>query len=139
MKILVPVLSGKEADPLFVDAITSKVDEIILLLIVDKDFHPRAGSAVGEVRQFRIVLDELKKAVGAKRKKCTELTEWGATIPKIVSIALMQKVDRVFLVGQENQFFDNILSELKKKRIGTEVIDVPDAVDDVAKPKRKFW
>ena len=76
MKILVPILCGKEKDHLFVESITNKVDEIILLQIVDKEFHSRAGSAVGEVRQFRIVLDELKKAlvkVGEQRKVEEEL------------------------------------------------------------------
>ena len=139
MKILVPVLSGKEKDPLFVEAITNKVDEIILLQIVDKEFHSRAGSAVGEVRQQRIVLDELKKAIGQKRKKCVELTEWGLTIQKIISLALLQKVDKVVLVDQKNQFFQSILQELKKKKVVTEVIDIPDSVEVMQKKKKGLW
>ncbi|MEI7961656.1 MAG: hypothetical protein WCI04_04955 [archaeon] len=138
MKILVPVLCGKEVDAMFVDAITNKVDEIILLQIVDNEFHSRAGSAVSEVRQFRIILDELKKAIGHKRKKCLELTEWGSTIQKIISLALLRKVDKVFLVEQQNQFFQNILTELKKKKIAVEVIVVPDPVQ-VEKKKKGLW
>ncbi len=125
MKILVPILTGRENEPAFIDAVCSKVDEVILLQIVDKDFHPKAGSAIGEVRQFRIVLDALKKEIGAKRKKYDELTEWGSTIPKIVSIALIRKADKVVLVKQDIQFFEDILKELKKNKVQFEVIDLP--------------
>ncbi len=129
MKILVPVLTGREKEPAFIEAITNKVDEIILLQIVDKDFSPRAGSAMGEVRQFRIVLDGIKKEIGAKRKKYDELTEWGSTIPKIVSIALIKKVDKVVLVKQEIQFFDDIVKELKKNKVHVDVVEVAVSVD----------
>jgi len=124
MKILVPLLTGKENAPNFVDVITNKVDEIILLQIVDKDFHSKTGAAMGEVRQFRMLLDVLKKEIGAKRKKYDELTEWGSTIPKIVSIALIRKVDKVVLVKQNIQFFSDIVKELKKNKIEVDVIEV---------------
>lgn len=126
MKLLVPILTGRENEHIFVEAITSKVDQIILLQIVDKEFHSKAGSAIGEVRQLRIVVDELKKAIGAKKKKYDELTEWGNTIPKIISVALLQKVDKVVLVKQSNQFFDSILAELKKNKVAVEPISLPE-------------
>jgi hypothetical protein len=137
MKILVPLLTGKEKNKVFLEAVTTKVDEVILLQIVDKDFLSRAGSAMGEMRQSRIVLEEMKKIIGQKKKKCDELTEWGSTISKILSISLLQKVDKVLLVKQENQFFEDILRELKKNKINVEVIDVPLIDEEEAKLKQK--
>ncbi|MCX6803610.1 MAG: hypothetical protein NTY48_03490 [Candidatus Diapherotrites archaeon] len=130
MKVLVPLLTGFEKDPIFVSAVTDKVDEVILLQIVDKEFHARAGSAIGEVRQLRLVLDELRKSIGAKKKKCVELTEWGSTIQKIISLVLLQKIDKVYLVKQNNQFFEDILKALSKNKIKYGVIDVPIKVED---------
>ncbi len=130
MKILVPLLTGKEKNSVFLNAITDKVDEVILLQIVDKDFLSRAGLAMGEVRQSRIVLEEIKKFIGQKKKKCNELTEWGSTIPKIVSLALLQKVNKVILVKQENQFFEDILRELKKNKLKVETIDVSNSEEE---------
>jgi len=124
MKVLVPLLTGKEKEKSFVEAFTTKVDEVVLLQIVDKDFMSKTASALGELRQSKATMEEIKKIVGGKKKKCFELTEWGSTIQKIIAIFVLQKVDTVFFVKQENQFFEDILKELKKKRIKFEVIEV---------------
>jgi uncharacterized membrane-anchored protein YjiN (DUF445 family) len=124
MKVLVPLLTGKEKEHLFVEAFTSKVDEVILLQIIDKDFMNKTASAIGEMRQSRAVMEEVKKIVGQKKKKYSEATEWGSTIQKILSLAVLQKVDKVYLVNQKNQFFGDILKELKKNKVNYEVIDV---------------
>lgn len=135
MKILVPLLSGRENDKLFIDSFGKDVKEVVILQIVDKQFLPKAGSAMAEVRQFRIVADSLKKAIGAKKKKFFEMTEWGVTIPKIISTALFQKVDKVLLVKQSNQFFDEVTSALKKNKINFELIELP-IIEPV---KKKFF
>ena len=125
LKILVPLLSGRENDKLFIDALCKEAKEVVILQIVDKQFLPKAGSAMAEVRQYRIVSDDLRKAIGAKRKKFLEMTEWGITIPKIISTAMFQKVDKVYLVKQSNQFFDEIINALKEKKIKFELVDLP--------------
>ncbi len=125
MKILVPLLSGRENDKLFIDALSKDAKEVVILQIVDKQFLPKAGAAMGEVRQFRIVADELRKAIGAKRKKFVEMTEWGITIPKIVSTALFQKVDKVYLVKQNTQFFGEITDALDDNKIKYELVELP--------------
>ncbi len=124
VKVLVPLLTGKEKENDFVEAFTSKVDEIIVLQIIDKDFMNKTASTIGEMRQSRVVMEEVKKIVGLKKKKYSEATEWGSTINKIISLAVLQKVDKVFFVNQQNQFFGDILKELKKNKIQYEVIDV---------------
>ena len=134
MIVLAPLLSGKEAKKEFVNAITEKVDTVILLHIVDKEFMKRTTSAMGEVRQFSSLLAEVKKAVGAKRKTCDEVTEWGQTIPKLLSVAQLKRVDKVVLVKQRNTFFNEILNELEKNKIAVELVDVP---DDIPIPQKK--
>jgi hypothetical protein len=124
VKVLVPLLTGKENDKGFVEAFTRGVDEVVLLQIVDKDFMSKTASALSEVRQSRVLMDELKKIVGQKKKKCVEASEWGSTIQKIVGMAVLQKVNKVFLVKEKNQFFDDILKELKKNKVSVEVLDV---------------
>ena len=124
MKVLVPVISGKEKSEGFVSRVLSEGKEIVLLQIVDEEFHTKAGSAIGEVRNFRMAVEEIKKSAIARKKKYIELTEWGATITKIISIAILHGVDKVFLVKQENQFFEDIIDELKKNKIKFEVVDV---------------
>ena len=53
------------------------------------------------------------------------MTEWGVTIPKIISIALLQKIDYVLLVKQDTQFFEEVVSELKSKRIRVVLVELP--------------
>jgi uncharacterized membrane-anchored protein YjiN (DUF445 family) len=124
MKVLVPLLTGKEKDKGFIEVFTSKVDEVVLLQIIDKDFMNKTASAIGEMRQSRAIMEEVKKIMAQKKKKYSEATEWGSTIQKIVSLAVLQKVDKVYLVNQSNQFFGDILKELKKNKVNYEVIDV---------------
>ena len=124
MKVLVPLINGNERNEDFVNVITNKVDEIVLLQIVDKDFAAKTSSTIGELRQSKAAMEEIKRVIGLKKKKCVELTEWGSTIQKIVSNAILQKVDKVYFVKQNNQFFEDILKELKNKKIVYEVIEL---------------
>ena len=126
MNILVPLLSGKEDNPEFIKAITANGKKIILLQIVDKEFLTKTSTAMGEVMQNQALLTKVKKSIQAKKKKVEEITEWGTTIKKILSIAILQKVDKVFLVKQDNQFFGDILKAMKKEKIPYEIIEVKD-------------
>ncbi len=126
MTILVPLLSGKENHALFVEAIAKKNDEVLLLQIIDKDFLAKTSAAMGEVMQFHGLLNEMKKALKAKKRPCEEITEWGHTIQKIISIALLQKVKTVMLIKQKNQFFNEIIKELEKNKISYEFVELPE-------------
>jgi hypothetical protein len=122
MIILAPLISGKENSEEYLEAISSKADKIILLQIVDRDFMNKTSVAMGEIMQFSSIMNSIKKKIGAKRKTCEEITEWGNTIKKILSIALIQKVDKVVLVNQDNKFFEDILKELKKNKVKVELV-----------------
>jgi hypothetical protein len=124
MKVLVPLLTGKENNPLFIEAFTVRVDEVILLQIVDKEFMSKTSAAIGEVRQLTKVMEEIRKAVGLKKKKCSEITEWGSTLKKLLALAVLQKIDKVFLIKENTSFFDEITKELKKNKIPFEAIEL---------------
>jgi hypothetical protein len=124
MIILVPLLSGKEDNPEFINAITARGKKIILLQIVDKEFLAKTSTAMGEVMQNHALLTKVKKSIQSKKKTVEEITEWGTTIKKILSIAILQKVDKVFLVKQNNQFFGDILKAMDKEKVPYEVIEV---------------
>lgn len=126
MKVLAPLLTGKENSPEYIEAITNKVDNVVLLQIIDKEFMRKTSAAMSEVMHFHSLMDEVKKLIGAKRKSYEEITEWGKTTQKIVSIAVLQKVDKVVFVSQKNKFFDEILSVLKKEKIKYEIVTVLD-------------
>jgi len=124
MKILAPLISGKESSQEYVDAITNKVDKIVLLQIIDKDFMTQTSTAMGEVMQSSTMMETLRQKIGQKRKPCDEITEWGHTVKKIISIALIQEVDKVIFVDQDNKFFKDMLAELKKNKIAFETVKV---------------
>jgi hypothetical protein len=124
MKVLAPLLTGRESSPEYIEAITSKVDNIILLQIIDKEFMRKTSAAMSEVMHFHSLMDEMKKLVGAKRKSYVEVTEWGKTTQKIASLAILQNVDKVIFVSQKNKFFEEILDILKKEKIKYDVVIV---------------
>lgn len=124
MIILVPLLSGKEDNPEFINAITAKGKKIILLQIVDKEFLSKTSTAMGEVMQNHTLLTKVKKLIQSKKKNVEEVTEWGLTIKKILSIAILQKVDKVFLIKQNNQFFGDILKAMDKQKVSYEIIEI---------------
>jgi hypothetical protein len=124
MKVLVPLLTGNENLPEYIEVITSKVDNIILLQIIDKEFMKKTSAAMSEVMHFHSLMDEMKKSIGAKRKSYSEITEWGKTTQKIASIAILQKVDKVVFIEQKNKFFEEIINLLKKEKIKYELVKI---------------
>ena len=124
MKVLAPLLTGKENSPEYIEVITSKVDSVIILQIIDKEFMRKTSAAMSEVMHFHSLMDEMKKLIGAKRKSYEEVTEWGKTTQKIASIALLQRADKVVLVEQKNKFFDEIIGMLKKQKIKYELVKI---------------
>ena len=124
MKVLIPLISGKEDNDEFIDTLCKGNEEIILLQIIDRDFMKKTSAAMGEVMHFSSLMTSVRKKIGLKRKKCNEITECGSTIQKILSIAFIQKVDKVIFLEQKNKFFEDILIELKKNKIKYEIIKI---------------
>jgi hypothetical protein len=124
MKVLAPLISGKEDTPEYIEAISKGSEKIILLQIIDREFMNKTSAAMGEVMHFSSLMNNVRKQLGQKRKSCDEITEWGTTIKKILAISLIQQVDKVVFVEQENKFFEDILKELKKNKVKYETIKI---------------
>ncbi|MBN2067743.1 MAG: universal stress protein [Candidatus Diapherotrites archaeon] len=116
MKVLVPVLSQKEASPEFIERLSSKAKEIIVLLVIDtKAMSGQFGFAAGEIAHANALMQQLKEAIGKKKKTCEDLMEWGDTFTKIEHTAMLKQADKIILVWQDNQFFKKLLKDLKEK------------------------
>jgi hypothetical protein len=124
MIVLAPLLSGKENNDEYIEAISKGADKVIVLQVIDKEFMNKTSAAMGEVMQFSTLLSEIKQKIGQKRKKCDEITEWGSTIKKILGVAILQQVDKVVFVEQDNEFFKEILAELKKNKVKYELVKI---------------
>jgi hypothetical protein len=124
MNVLAPLLSGRENSDEYINAIAKGSDKIILLQIIDREFMSKTSTAMGEVMQFSNIMSEIKKKIGLKRKKCEEITEWGQTNKKIISITIIQKIDKIVLIEQKNNFFEDLLKEIKKNKINYELVKI---------------
>ena|SRR3989344_4609296 len=121
MKVLIPILS-EENDEAFLEKALSGAQEVILLLVVDASPKEKFGFTTSHIAKARAVMEDMKKNVGKKRKTAEDVIEWGDTQSKIVNMALLRKVDKVFLKKQDNQYFRELVKKLGDEKIDTEVI-----------------
>jgi len=124
-KVLVPLLSKREAEPAFIQAIANKAHEIILLLVIDT--HAMAGEfgfATNEIAVGNALMQKIKEAIGKKRKTCNDVIEWGDTATKIEHMAQLYHVDKVYVVKQENQFYKILVKDMKEKLPEIEIEEI---------------
>lgn len=114
MKVLIPLLSKNESNEEFLDKAVKGANEVVLLIVIDTD--ERSKLRASDISSATHFLEEIKKLVGKKRKKCEDLTEWGETGKKIKNTAILNKVDKISILKQENQWFEEILKELKTEK-----------------------
>ncbi len=114
MKVLIPLLSKYELNEDFLDKAVKGSSEVILLMVIDAE----KGSSLkaSDISSSTHFMEEVKKAIGKKRKSCEEFTEWGEPAKKIKNTAIINKADKIALLKQENQWFEKILEELKKEK-----------------------
>jgi len=125
IKILVPLLSKKEAMPLFIEAVAGMGKQIILLLVIDTNsMVGQFGFATGEIAAGNALMKEVKTAFGKKRKQCIDVIEWGDTATKIGHLALLHRVEKICIVKQNNQFYENLLNKLKENLQGMQIEEI---------------
>lgn len=122
MKILIPVLSEQENEEEFIDKAVAGANDVLLLIVVDAGQKEQFGFTTSYIQKARATMEEVKKAVGKKRKTCEDILEWGDTLSKIVNLALIRKVDKVVLKKQDNHYFKQIVKKLKEEKIEVETI-----------------
>lgn len=116
MRVLVPLLSKKEDSDEFVERVTAKAKEIILLIVIDTAaMSGQFGFAAGEIALANALMQKMKNAIGKKRKTCEDIIEWGNTATKIEHLAMLKEVDKIYLVRQDNQLSKKLLRELEER------------------------
>ncbi len=124
-KLLVPLLSKKEANPLFIEKISSKAKEIVLLLVIDtKGMAGDFGFATSEIAVGNTLMQKMKLALGKRKKECNDVIEWGDTETKIEHLAQLHQVKEICLVKQENHFYETLVKKLKENLKGIEIEEV---------------
>lgn len=114
MKVLIPLLSKHEKNEEFLDKAVKGAHEVVLLIVIDTDEKSKLRAS--DISSSTHFLEEVKKLVGKKRKTCEDLTEWGETAKKIKNTAILNKVDRISILKQENQWFEEIIKELREEK-----------------------
>ena len=123
MKVLLPILSKKENDSAFLERATKSAKEVILLLVIDTGaMHAESGFATAGIQQGNALLKEVKTILGKKRKNVSEVMEWGSTAAKITNLAKLRQADSVVLRRQDNQYFGELVAELRGNGLKVEVI-----------------
>lgn len=141
MKILLPILSGKETNKEFLKTAFKDADEAVLVLVIDQDAMAGVfGFATNEIRRGNDLIEELKMKVKKKKIKVDEVVEWGNTARKIENIIQLKNADKVVLVEQENEYFEKLVKELKEKvKIPVEIIKIeaPEEIQETDKISEK--
>ena len=113
---IIPLISKKEDNPLFVAQACNNADELFLLLVVDTAAMPgQFGFAASEIGQGNGLMQNVKQQVEQRKVNCEDIMEWGDTESKIIHLVQLQKIGKVFLVKQDNQFFKNLVKALEEK------------------------
>lgn len=124
-KVLVPLLSKREAEPEFIEKIANKAKEITLLLVIDTNaMAGQFGFATNEIASGNALMQQAKTALGKKRKTCNDIIEWGDTATKIEHLAQLHQVDKIYVVKQDNKFFKDLLKNMKEKLGKTEIEEI---------------
>ncbi len=133
MKILLPILSGKETNKEFLKVACKSADEAVLVLVIDQDAMAGVfGFATNEIRRGNELIEELKGKIRKKRISVEDVVEWGNTARKIENIIQLKNADKVVLVEQENDYFKKLVEELKEKvKIPIETIKIEEEKKEI--------
>jgi hypothetical protein len=110
-------LLGNELDQEFLNKVIQKADEIILLLVIDtQDLDKKPFGFVGsEIMQGNALLMDVSNLLKEKKAKVIEVTEWGATLQKIVLASKREQVNKIILKKAENKYFEDLIRALSKE------------------------
>ncbi len=123
LKILIPLLSKKENEGEFLEKAIVGATEIILLLIIDTNaMNQEFGFAASEISNGNALMEDVKALLGKKRKKADDILEWGDTLTKIDNMAKLRQVNKIVLMKQDNQYFRDLVKNLRKEKLDVEII-----------------
>lgn len=117
VNVLIPLLSKKENNPDFLEKAIEGMKEIVLLLVVDTAAMPKEfGFSTMEISDGRKLMEEIKATIGKKRKKATDIIQWGDTFLKINNTAKLKKCKKIVTLKQDNQYYRELIARLKKQK-----------------------
>ena len=112
--VMIPILSKKEMNPEFLDYACRDADEIVLMLVIDKDVMVgQFGFAATEIKEGTDLVETLSDWLSKKGKTAKEVVEWGPTDTKIIQVAQLNKVDKIVIVAQDNKFFKELVGKME--------------------------
>ena len=121
-----PILSKEEWKPEFVNKVLEKVDEIVLLSVIDRsDLSGKFGFAATEIMQANKIMEGIETELKRLKVKVESIVEWGETALKIDHIARLKKCELIFLQKQRTKYFTDLVKELEKikdKKTRVEII-----------------
>ncbi len=124
-RVLIPILSPRDANPMFVERAIADASVIYVLLVLDaKSISSQFGFKTTEIMKGRDVVEKVKEEVRRQKRLCNDILEWGPQIEKIAQIAEMKQVDKIVLHnGDGNPYFENTAEDIRKlTKIPVEVI-----------------
>lgn len=125
MKVLIPIISRKEDDSDFIEKALSKASEVFVLVIIDPSLKlDDAGFTASNIAIARNISEKIKEIARQKRKTANELMEWGSTKSKVLQTARFANIDKIVLLKQENEFFNEIVNEIKNAGFNLEIIEL---------------
>jgi hypothetical protein len=125
-RVLIPVLSPHDANPVFVGRAIADASVIYVLLVLDaKSISSQFGFKTTEIMKGRDVVEKIKEEVKRQKRLCNDILEWGPQIEKIAQIAEMKQVDKIVLFnGEKNAYFQTTVDDIQKlTTIPVEVVE----------------
>jgi len=124
MKVLIPLLSKEENKAEFLEKVSGSGKHITLLSIIDTNSgKEKFGFATSQIGGSNSLAEEIKNKLKESVADVDYIMEWGDTVTKIGQIAELKKVDSIVLKRQQNHFFDELVEQLRMKKLKVEIIE----------------
>ena len=124
MKILIPLLSKEENKQEFLEKVSGSGKHITLLTVIDTHSgKEKFGFAASQIGSCSSLAEEIRDKLKESIPDIDYIMEWGDTLTKIEQIAELKKIDSIVLKRQQNQFFEELVKQLKERKLKVEVIE----------------
>ncbi|MEK6973599.1 MAG: hypothetical protein AABW72_06220 [archaeon] len=115
--VLIPLVSKRENDPLFLNEALQGIKQVILLLIVDTNNSSKTfGFNAMEISQGSALMEDAAKIIGQKKKKCDTILQWGDTFTVIDHIAKLKQCSFIKMIKQDDENFEKLYDKLKYQK-----------------------
>lgn len=122
MSVLIPIISKKENNEVFLENAIKKEKTVYLLAIMDTNAATtNFGFATSEIGHGNELIEEIKTYLNPVKITVYDALEWGDTNSKILNYAKLKKIKKVALIKQDNKYFRDLVSELKENKIKVEL------------------